>query len=376
MRQRDQGRGRRDRRPGQVGEEEQRDRAGDDHLEGALTGGEVTAHEQSERHRGGDEQGATQHLPQRIAAARIVLHPCGEAGVVEQAEQADEGKAHGHAGQGRQVEAQPPAQRQAARTEQHADAHQQGLVDDQFGHAGHDGAAVAFARVEQRPLHQRDRSRLRRAHEGGLAHCGLPREGGECLGHAAQHPTGAAEVGAIAHQHQVAGAAAQDVALEVGRDQQDAFGLAVFQRLARQRHGRWLGHDAHGMQRIHPAQEFAAGAAVVVVDHHDGQVAGHLMAVGGRVEERVEHHRPDHQHHRVAIGEHRAQGLAQTAAEATHTPLPGAEGGAAAVTRAAAIRRQPPMPPATSTISTSVASGHSEMLHGAPTNCCWVCSLT
>ncbi|KAG1077793.1 hypothetical protein G6F40_016963 [Rhizopus arrhizus] len=129
--------------PEVVGQEEQRDGGGDDVLERTFAGAEETADEQAERHRRGDEQGAAQQLAQWIATAWIVLHPGGEAGVVEQAEQADQAEAQCHAGQGRQVEAQAPAERETTAAEQDADAHQQGLVHDQFGHAGDDGAAVA-----------------------------------------------------------------------------------------------------------------------------------------------------------------------------------------------------------------------------------------
>ncbi|MNV50075.1 hypothetical protein D3C71_1420650 [compost metagenome] len=250
-------------------------------------------------------------------------------------------------------------------------------MHDQLRHAGHDGAAVPFLRVEQRPLHQRDRRCLGCPHERRLGDCRLTRERGQGLGHAAEHPTGAAKVGTVAHQHQIAVAAAQNVSFKVGRDQQNAFGLAGFQHMACLVDAGRLIDNADRVQRIHPPQQLTAGCTLVVVHHHDGQVAGNLVAVRSRVEERVQHHRTDHQHNGIAVGEHRAQGQAEAVDEAAHAPVPcGAPGSTGSVLRAAAINRQPPMPPATSTISSSVPSGQSETLHGAPTNCCWVCSFT
>ena len=120
-------------------------------------------------------------------------------------------------------------------------------------------------------------------------------------------------------------------------------------------------------------QQFAAGGAVVFVHHQDRQVAGHLVAVCGRVEERVQDDRADHHHDGIAVQQHRQQGLPQAGPDPAHAPAPA--GCAACVLRAKASRRQPPSPPARMIISSSVPSGHSDTASGAPTNCCWVCSL-
>ncbi|KAG1535983.1 hypothetical protein G6F50_015185 [Rhizopus delemar] len=74
-----------------------------------------------------------------------------------------------------------------------------------------------------------------------------------------------------------------------------------------------------------------------------------------------------------AVAQHRHQGLPQAAPERAHASA--LAGCAASGVRAKAIRRRPPMPPATTDISSSVANGHSETSSGEPMNCCWVCSL-
>jgi hypothetical protein len=90
----------------------------------------------------------------------------------------------------------------------------------------------------------------------------------------------------------------EDVSLEVHRNQHDATQPAsTHGRLGRLEIGAASGHG-HSLARIEPAGEPATHGRVVPVHHDDRDISQHLMEVGRRVEQAVEHRGdPEHGEH-------------------------------------------------------------------------------
>ena len=229
----------------------------------------------------------------------------------------------------------------------------------------------AFLRVVQRALHKRDRRCLRCTHEGGLADHGITPERTQRISHAAQHPAGAAQVGTVAKQYQLGRMAAQDVAFQVGRDHDDAFGMAGFELPACAVDVRRL--PDHARDAVRRACAAARGWSRCGLRPPPAPAGCRPPGAGRRLDRRTSTGSPHRPSPRSRSGrKHRHQGSPQAAPECAHASAPADR--AAAGVRAKAIRRRPPMPPATPAISSNMANGPSETCSGEPMNCCWVCS--